>query len=80
VPISFSDLIADARRAVVGVDRFTKRDGAKETAAAINKARYFYGKLLEHQFTASMTQAEASALQEVVDLLKARLKFFGEPV
>jgi hypothetical protein len=55
-----------------------QRAGAKATAVAVSDAKGVYARLLEHQRTARPTAVEANALQESLDTIRARLKFFGE--
>jgi hypothetical protein len=74
----FADLMAEVQRVTVILDGLTQRDGSKATAAAVSDAKGIYARLLEHQKTAWLTAAEANALQNSVDSLRARLKFFGE--
>ena len=74
----FANLMADAHRAMLALDDVTKRDGAKATAAAVNNSQRIYLQLLDYQRTASMTKAEANTLQTALDILRARLRFFGE--
>jgi len=74
---NFDDLMVDAHRALLALDGVTKRDSAKAVTAAVNNGQQIYSQLLVYQRTAWMTKAEANALQTTVDLLRARLRFFG---
>jgi hypothetical protein len=76
----FTDLMAEARRAGMVLDAFTMRDSAKAIARAVRDGRSVYAWLLEHQKTVRMTGAESAMLQTAVELLRARLRFFGERV
>lgn len=77
---SFNDLIAEAQRSATALDGLSKRDAAKDKAGPIGRAKIVYGRLLEHQSVVPMTRTEATALQGMIDLIRARLHFFGEPV
>jgi hypothetical protein len=73
----FDDLIIDAHRATIALDVVTKKDGPRVLAAAVNNGKHVRARLLEYQRTARMTMPESAALQNALDLLHARLKFFG---
>ena len=77
---SFADLILEAQQATVTLDALTKNDGAKATAAAVGDGRLVYALLLRYRETARMTISEMDLLQHALDMLRARLRFFGEPV
>jgi isocitrate/isopropylmalate dehydrogenase len=74
----FADLIAEADRAVMMLDEFTMHDSAKAIARAVRDGKSVYAGLLEHRNTIRMTDAESAQFQEALDLLRARLRFFGE--
>jgi hypothetical protein len=46
----------------------------------VNDGRRVYSELLDYRENVRMSGAEASLLQMALDLLRARLRFFGEPV
>jgi hypothetical protein len=78
---TFDDLIADAQRCIAALDEFPMRDGGIAAAhAAVKNGKRIYTRLLEHQNTVRMSVAESSQLQNSVDQLRARLRFFGESI
>lgn len=77
---TFDELLAEAHRALLALDNVTKRDSAKVTAAAVSNGQHIYSQLLDYQRFAYLTRAEASALLKSLDMLRARLFFFGERV
>lgn len=76
----FGSLLMKADRAISALDDFTRRDGSRATAQAVSDGVGVYSHLLEYQRTAWMTAAENSAVQSALDMLKARLRFFGQSV
>jgi hypothetical protein len=76
----FNQLIIEAHRVTAALDDLTLRNGSKATVAAVGDGRRTYRRLLDYQRTARMTRHEAHALDEATDMLRARLKFFGESV
>jgi hypothetical protein len=76
----FNGLLIEAHRATVALDGVAKKDGARAFAEAVNNGKRIHALLLEYQKTAWMTKPEAAAVQHALDLLEARLKFFGESV
>jgi hypothetical protein len=77
---AFCDLMVDARRVTVALGGLTHRDSSRATAAVVGEGRRMLARLLDYQRTARMTGLEAHALADALDLLRARLKFFGESV
>jgi hypothetical protein len=77
---NFADLMADAHRCVIALDALMARDGAKAAAQAVRDGESVYARLLEYQKTVRMTVVESALLQTALDLLRARLRFFGEAV
>ena len=77
---NFVELMLTAHRAAIALDEVTERDSSKAKAPALDKGKRVYSQLLNYQQTAWMTAAENAAVQTALDLLKARLRFFGEPV
>jgi predicted regulator of Ras-like GTPase activity (Roadblock/LC7/MglB family) len=75
-----ADLMTDAHRAVLGLDDFTRRDGSKAMTIAIKDGMRVYSMLTDHRQTERMSAAESSLIQTAIDLLRARLRFFGEVV
>jgi hypothetical protein len=76
----FGKLMARARLVLFALDGRTDRDGSKDTAAAVDNGRRLYADLLDYQRTELMTEKESDALDNALDLIRSRLKFFGEPV
>jgi hypothetical protein len=76
----FNDLMTDARRAVVALDGVTTKDGPKALAVAVSDARRIYEQLLDYRGSVKMTVEESVILQNALDQLRERLKFFGESV
>ena len=76
----FKDMIFEARRVTVELDDVTQRDGHQATTAPVNRGKRVYVQLFEYRRTSRMTPQEAHALQEALDQLQARLKFFGQSV
>jgi hypothetical protein len=64
----------------VALDDYLRRDGSKATAQAVEKASRIYSRLREYRGVVKMTQAENVLLQNALDMLRARLRFFGESV
>jgi hypothetical protein len=79
-PPHFDDLINDAHRATVALDGVTAKDSSKARVAAVSECRRVYEQMLDYRGSVRMTVAESVALQNALDQLRARLKFFGEPV
>jgi hypothetical protein len=78
---NFADLMADAHHWIAALDEFAMRDGGKAAAlAAVKNGKRMYRRLLEHQVTVRMSADESSQLQNAADQIRARLRFFGEPV
>jgi hypothetical protein len=76
----YSELMTDAHRSVTALDGITTQDGSKTTAAAVSDGRRVYERLLDYRGSVRMTVTENAVLQSTLDLLRARLRFFGEPV
>lgn len=74
----FGDLMAEAHRVMVALDGVTGRDGSRAGGEPVGEGRHVYKQLLAYRLNARMTRPEAHTLDSAVDLLKARLKFFGE--
>lgn len=74
----FASLMADAHRAAMSLDGMVSRDGSKETAKAVTEALRVYSALSGYRHTVRMTVAQTAALQNAMDVLRARLRFFGE--
>jgi hypothetical protein len=75
---NFDDLIAAANHAVVALDGMTRRDGCRATAPEVDDGKRAYSQLLDYRGAVRMTMAENALLQDALDVLRARLKFFGE--
>jgi hypothetical protein len=75
-----ANLMTDAHRAVLGLDDFTQRDGSKAMSVAIRDGMNVYSLLIDYRQTERMSVAESSLVQAAIDLLRARLRFFGEVV
>jgi hypothetical protein len=76
----FNNLLSDAHRATVALDGATRRDGPEAITAAVSNGKRIHSQLLDYRRTARLTKPEFAALQHSLDLLRARLKFFGECV
>jgi len=76
----FADLMADAHRALLALDNVTVRGGSKATATAVREGLRVYSQLIDYRQTERMSAAESSQLQNSVEFLGARLRFFGEAV
>jgi hypothetical protein len=78
---TFDDLIADAHLCIAALDEFAMRDGGKAAArAAVTNGKRMYTRLLDYRGTVRMSAEENCLLQTTLDLLRARLRFFGEAV
>jgi hypothetical protein len=75
-----ADLIADAHRAMLALDDFTRRDGSKAMNVAVRDGMRVYSLLIDYRQSERMSVAESSLLQSAIDMLRARLRFFGEVV
>jgi hypothetical protein len=78
--LTFADLIADARHVITALDTPTMQDGAKATYAAIRDGKRLYSQFLDYRGTVRMNKEENCLLQTGLELLRARLRFFGESV
>jgi hypothetical protein len=74
----FNDLMIEAQCAGIALDDATTNGSFATVLKTVNQGKLVYTRLLEYQRTIRMTKAEASALQTALDLLRSRLKFFGE--
>lgn len=74
--LKFGDLMADAHRVILALDAVTPRDGSR--SAVIIDARRLYALLLEYLGTTLLSPSEANAVQNALDVIHARMKFFGE--
>jgi hypothetical protein len=70
----------EAHRVAVALDGVTTRDGLKAKAAALRDGRRVHSELLDYRATIKMTMTENSMLQNALELIRARLRFFGESV
>ncbi|MGC2618368.1 MAG: hypothetical protein WA414_04950 [Acidobacteriaceae bacterium] len=77
-PYEFNELMMAAHRVIVALDGMTRRDGSGAASGPVGQGKHVYKQLLAYRFTDRMTRPEAHALDSAVDLLKTRLKFFGE--
>ena len=77
---NFDDLIFEAHGATFALDSVTRRDGPNVVAAPVNNAKRVCSHLVEYHRTAWLTQTEAHLLDDALEYLKSRLKFFGESV
>lgn len=77
---SFVELMADAQRTMLTLDGLSGRDGSRANGAAVSAGMRVYAQLQDFQRTVRMTPVETSLLQAALDLLRARLRFFGEAV
>lgn len=73
-------LMIEAHRVAVALDGVTTRDGLKAKAAALRDGSRVHSELLDYRATIKMTMTENSMLQNALDLIRARLRFFGESV
>jgi|HubBroStandDraft_4_1064222.scaffolds.fasta_scaffold2790879_1 hypothetical protein len=76
---TFDDLITDAHRCIAALDEFGTRDGGK-AAAAVKNGKRMYTRLLDYRGTVRMSEEENCLLKTTLDVLRARLRFFGESV
>jgi hypothetical protein len=77
---SFAELMADAQRTMFTLDDLSGRDGSRATAAAVSAGMLVYSRIKDYRQMVRMTPVEMSLLQPALDMLRARLRFFGEPV
>lgn len=75
----FAELMSDAQRAAIELDGIS-RDGSKEMARVVRAGLRVYSRLLDFRQTVRMDVVQTDLLQTALDLLWARLRFFGEPV
>jgi hypothetical protein len=76
----FGGLMARARLVLFALDGRTERDGSRDTAAAVDNGRRLYAELRDFQRSVLMTEKESDALDNALDMIRARLRFFGEAV
>jgi hypothetical protein len=76
----FADLMADAYRALFALNNVTARGGSRATATAVTDGVRVYSRLVDYRQTERMSTAESSQLQNVLDLIRSSLRFFGEAV
>jgi len=76
----FAELMIEARRVSVALDGVARRDGPKATAAALRDGRRLHSELLDYRATVKMTMIENSMLQNALDHIRARLRFFGDSI
>jgi len=67
-------------RAMLVLDNFPRRDGSRAMTVAVRDGMRVYSVLIDYRQTERMSGAEASLLQTAIDLLRARLRFFGEVI
>jgi hypothetical protein len=79
-PSDFTDLVIQAQRVTLTLDDLVCQRRSKAAAAAISDGKRTYRRLLEYQRIVRLTGHEVHALDEAALLLRARLRFFGEPV
>jgi hypothetical protein len=77
---TFAELMADAQRTMLALDELSGRDGSRATAAAVGAGMRVYSQLRDFRQAVRRTPMETSLLQAALDLLRARLRFFGEAV
>jgi hypothetical protein len=77
---TFADLMADAQHVMTALDGVMSSDSAKATAAAVSDGMRLYSLFLDFRGSVRMSQEENWLLQGKLDMLRARLRFFGEPV
>jgi hypothetical protein len=73
-----ADLMADAHRAMFALDDFTRRDGSRAMTVAVKDGLRVYSLLIDYRQAERMSAAESSLIQNAIDVLRARLRFFGE--
>jgi hypothetical protein len=76
----FNDLMIEAQRAGNALEDATINGSFASVLKIVIQGKLVCTRLLEYQRTTRMTKAEASTLQTALDLLRSRLKFFGENV
>lgn len=69
--------LADAHWAVTALDLATSRDRFKIDGTLVDRAKNAAAMLLEYRSANCLTTAQAQTLQNALDLLRARLRFFG---
>jgi hypothetical protein len=77
---NFVELMMAAHGAAMALDDVTRQDSSQAKAPALDNGKRAYSQLLDYQQTASMTAIENVAVQTAMDMLRARLRFFGEAV
>lgn len=76
----FVAAMADAHRVMLVLDSHTRFDGSENTARPVDDGVRVYEQLCDYRQTVKMTLMETALLQTALDLLRARLQFFGEAV
>jgi hypothetical protein len=76
----FDGLMVDAHRAMLALDNVTFGGASRATAAAVRDGLRVYSQLVDYRQTERMSAAESSQLQNALDLIRSRLRFFGEAV
>lgn len=70
-------LMADAHWAVTALDLAANRDRSKLDGALTDRARDAAARLTEYRNANRLTTAQTGKVQRALDLLRARLRFFG---
>jgi hypothetical protein len=70
--------IAEANRVLILLESMGTRDSRKAIDHAVRDAQRAYDALLKSQQAIRFTAEEASDVQDLLDRLKARLKFLGK--
>lgn len=72
-----NQFVLDASRISSNLDKIGRRDGADVRAQAVEEGRRAYEELLQRERSLTLTAAEASTVQSILDGIRARLKFLS---
>jgi hypothetical protein len=76
----FDDLMVDAHRAMLALDNVTMGGASRAIADAVRDGLRVYSRLIDYRRTERMSAVESSDLRNALDLLRARVRFFGEAI
>jgi hypothetical protein len=76
----FDVLMVDAHRAMLTLDNVMVGGASRAIVAAVRDGLRVYSQLVDYRQTERMSAAESSQLQNALDLIRSRLRFFGEAV
>jgi hypothetical protein len=78
--IAFQNRMHEVKRALLALDEVSNRDTLASVVKAVARGKIAYTHLQRHQNSVKMTAEEAHQLETAMDVLQARLNFFGEKV